>query len=132
VSHERTYAAVSATEALLVPYPYIHVNDDGTVRELHATERRTLEAEFSPFDGARPYVKSAFDARDGWGNISGFCHRSKVPSNTSVAPAPAIDPSPPTGKAEQIRWLREKAVAFGFEVSEKPDGTLELKRGAPK
>jgi hypothetical protein len=124
----RAHAIVSAAEAELVPYPYVYVNDDGTVRELHADERQYLEKPFPPTDGGRPHVKSAFTARDGWGSIQGFCRRSKVPRNLTVAPAPANDPNPPMGKADYIAWLKERAKVKGIEVIEEPDGTVKVKR----
>jgi len=128
VIQSKAYAFVSAEEAAQDPYPYAFVNEDGTARELHATEREYLERPFIPFDGGRPYVKSAFDARDGWGSIKGFLQRSKLPFGLLVAPAPANNPHPPMSKADQIALMREKAVQFGFEVIEKSDGTVEMKR----
>src|ERR1700735_5767327 len=77
--HPKAYAVVSADEAAHDSYPYAFVNDDGSARELHAAEREYLERPFIPFDGGCPYVKSAFDARDGWGSVKGFLQRSKLP-----------------------------------------------------
>jgi hypothetical protein len=96
---------VSADEARRSPYPYVYVNGDGSVRELHEAERSYLEEPFSPFDSGRPYVKTSFDDRDGWGSIQGFCRRSHVPPQLPVAAAPAEDPNPPM-TAEQLaeRW----------------------------
>jgi len=102
VTQAKTYAVVSAAEAAEAVYPYVYVNDDGDVRELHLAERQYLEAPFSPFDGGRPYVKGSFDARDGWGSIEGFCHRSKVPRDLSIAAASAEDPNPPMTKASTL------------------------------
>jgi len=131
VPEAKTYAVVSPAEARAAQYPYVYVNDDGSVRELHASERQYLEEAFSPFDGGRPYVKGSFDARDGWGSIKGFCQRSEVPGDLLIAPAPAEDPSPPMTKEQHVAWLKEKMV--GFEVIEKPDGSVEMKRkpGSP-
>ena len=45
----------------------VYVNEDGSVRELTEAERAHVETEFSPLDGARPYIKSlelARNARD--------------------------------------------------------------------
>jgi hypothetical protein len=85
---------VSQAEAARQPYPYIFVNEDGTVRELHSGERTYLETPFSPFDGARPYVKLDYKARDGWGSIKGYLRRSALPVGFSIAAAPANDPNP--------------------------------------
>jgi hypothetical protein len=132
VTQSKGYAVVSADEAAQDPYPYIFVNDDGTARELHTAERAYLEQTFIPFDGGRPYVKSNSKAHDGWGSVKGFLERSKLPSGLFVASAPANDPNPPMNRAEHLALIREKAVQFGFEVTEKPDGTVEMKRPKKK
>ena len=110
------------------PYPYIFVNDDGSARELHAAERAYLEQGCIPFDGGRPYVKNSFAAHDGWGSVKGFLERSKFPNGLFVASAPANNPNPPMNNADHLAFIREKAVQFGFEVTEKADGTVEMKR----
>jgi hypothetical protein len=116
------HAVVSAAAARLVPYPYVYVNDDGTVRELHAAERQHLEARFPSSDGARPSVKSTFHARDGRGGLRGFCRRSKVPRDVLVAPAPATSPNPPLSMVELQRRMQ------GLQVTAEPGGTLQIKR----
>jgi hypothetical protein len=68
---------------------YVYVNQDGTARELSPGERAYLAASFAPADGARPYVKSSYDALDGWGSRSGFLRRSDLPPNVSVQPVNA-------------------------------------------
>jgi hypothetical protein len=128
----QSYAVVSTTEAVQNPYPYTFVNGDGTARELHAAERQYLEQRFIPTDGGRPYVKSTFEARDGWGSVKGFLRRSKLPDGLVVAPAPANNPNPPMSKADHIAFLKEKAVQFGLEVVEKSDGTVEVKHSIKK
>jgi hypothetical protein len=127
------YSIVSSSEAGQSPYPYVFVNEDGTARELYESERKYLEEPFSPFDGGRPYVKSDFDARDGWGSIKGFCHRSHIPCHLQVASAPAEDPNPPMSKAELIEELKKSAtLGWEVEVIERADGTIEMKRTARK
>ena len=69
-------------------YPYVYVNADGTVRELHPNERKYLEAEFLPGDGAAPYIKHSFAQLDGWGEIRGYIERSYLPKGTVVEVAP--------------------------------------------
>ena len=61
-------------------YPYIYVNADGTARELHASERRYLETEFSGGDGAAPYIKDRYDEPNGWGELKGYLKRSELPA----------------------------------------------------
>jgi len=128
----KTYAVVSVNEAAQDPYPYIYVNDNGAARELHAAERQYLEEPFISGVGGRPYVKRAFDAHDGWGGVNGFLHRSKLPEGLLVASPPAKNPDPPMSKADQVAFLKEKAVQFGLEVVEKSDGTVEMKRSTKK
>jgi hypothetical protein len=126
MSQSQMHPLVSRSEAHQDPYPYVYVTDDGTVRELHQAERDYLQTPFYPYDGDRPYVKVDFDSRDGWGNLKGFCLRSVIPGNLPIASAPADDPNPPMSKAEHVEWLRKKMV--GFEVVERADGTVEMKR----
>jgi hypothetical protein len=128
----KTYAVVSPEEAAQDPYPYAFVNADGTARELHAVEREYLESLFMPFDGGRPHVKSTFEAQDGWGSVKGFLLRSKLPAGHVVAPAPANNPIPPIGKADQIALIKERADKDGFQSLEMSDGILEIKRNAKK
>ncbi|MEZ5385493.1 MAG: hypothetical protein R3F13_08260 [Prosthecobacter sp.] len=61
-------------------YKYVMVTDDGGARELTADEREYLEAEFSPTDGARPYIKFRYESLDGWGSLAGFLARRQLPS----------------------------------------------------
>src|SRR5689334_767250 len=68
-SSNSQFVIVSSDEAKSEPYPYVYVNDDGSVRELHPSERIYLETSFSPFDGARPYTKDSYVMKDGWGSI---------------------------------------------------------------
>ncbi len=123
----RLYAIVSEDDAKAVPYPFVYVNDDGTVRELHQTERTFLETHFRPDDGARPYIKDSFTQTDGWGSLDGFCRRSNIPANIDIAEAPDEDPT--ESKKEilmenQLRFAKEN----GLEVVENADGTLTLHR----
>jgi hypothetical protein len=99
---------VSASEVAQVPYPYVYVNPDGTVRDLHPKERHYLETPFNPFDGARPYVKPSYDARDGWGDIKGFCPRSAIPEQLHVSEAPAEDPTRPFAVEDMIELVKRR------------------------
>jgi hypothetical protein len=83
---------VSASDAVKTPYPFVYVNSDGSVRELHAKEKTYLETPFEPFDGGRPYVKHKYDGKNGWGDTKGYCARSAIPTNLTVIAAPADDP----------------------------------------
>ena len=123
----RLFAVVPLDEAKATPYPYVFVNDDGTVRELHESERTYLETPFYPTDGARPYIKTSYDQKDGWGGMEGFCPRSVIPSNFDILDAPLEDPTEASRQRffeKQIRFAKEK----GFEVIENTDGTRTLGR----
>ena len=93
---------VSASDAARVPYPYVYVNADGTVRELHTEEREYLETPFEGGDGGRPYVKANFDSKDGWGEIKGFCRRSSIPAHLPIAEAPKENPNKPVTIEDMI------------------------------
>lgn len=67
-------------------FAFVYVNQDGTVRELSPGERRYLSTIFDGADGARPYIKSAYKSRDGWGSISGYIERRRVPRRIAIAP----------------------------------------------
>lgn len=121
------FAVVSEAEANSVPYPVIFVEDDGFVRELHQSERAYLETPFNPMDGGRPYVKSSYEKKDGWGSVEGFCFRSDIPSHMIIHDAPLEDPSELSKKnlvKKQIRFAKEK----GLEIIENADGTVTLRK----
>ena len=105
------------------PYPYVHIDADGSARELHPSERRYLETEFKGGDGAAPYIKSHYDERNGWGDLSGYLERTLLPDGIAVADAPADDPIRPLGRDGYAAWLRGK----GVEVIENADGSLTVK-----
>ena len=122
------YVVVDTAAASLEPYPYVFVENDGSVRELHSEERKYLETPFSPFDGGRPYTKEDYQSRDGWKSLKGFCPRSKIPNGMRIAGAPdhSLDPNLPNpnlSKAELSKLLREK----GFEITEQTGGTVIAK-----
>jgi len=116
---------VSKAEASSSPYPFVFVNEDETIRELHSTEREYMETAFYPGDGNLPHPKKTLQEKNGWGEIRGVCFRSAVPVNCVVLPAPATDPTPaPMTKEQLIAFHKEK----GFSVREMPDGTVLVTR----
>ena len=123
---KKMFAVVDSATALHCPYPYVFVNRDGAVRELHSGERKYLETPFLPFDGGRPYIKKGFESKNGWKSVEGFCLRSKIPGDVPIADAPNEDPNPPMSKTDQIEFLRKKMS--GFQVMEQPDGTVTANR----
>jgi hypothetical protein len=66
----------------------VYINDDGSARELDDAEKQYVDTKFPPFDGARPYIKSHYWQRNGWGGLRGYLQRKDVPINTSMGPAP--------------------------------------------
>lgn len=62
------------------------MNQDGSVRELSPGERTYLSTKFSGGDGGRPYIKFRHESRDGWGSLSGFIERRRVPARVEIAP----------------------------------------------
>jgi len=65
---------------------FVYVNQDGSVRELSPDEREYLSETFHPADGARPYIKTSYESRDGWGSVSGFLLRKQIPRQIVVEP----------------------------------------------
>jgi hypothetical protein len=110
------------------PYRYVHVEADGSARELHPSERRYLETEFKGGDGAAPYIKARYDERNGWGDLAGYLERSLLPDGIAVADAPAADPIRPLDQNEYVAWLRSK----GVDVVENSDGSLTVKPRRPQ
>jgi hypothetical protein len=73
----------------------VYINDDGSARELTETEKKYVDTEFSPLDGARPYIKSHYSQRTALGEIRGYLPRAEVPDGMP------IDPAPPESTARQ-------------------------------
>ncbi|AXT60865.1 hypothetical protein D1816_11080 [Aquimarina sp. AD10] len=65
-------------------FEYVHVNDDGTVRELYKDEVEYLNEEFHPTDGARPYIKSRYKSLTPDKRMSGFIQRNRVPKKVEI------------------------------------------------
>jgi hypothetical protein len=66
----------------------VRIGVDGLVWELTDTEKKYVDTEFSPFDGARPYIKSEYRQRTAIGALDGFIDREKLPDGIPVNPAP--------------------------------------------
>lgn len=65
-------------------YPLVYVNTDGSVREINILEKLYLQTEYDGSDGDRPYIKSKYSEKNVLGNISGFCHRNKIPRTVNI------------------------------------------------
>jgi len=82
----------------------VYVNEDGFVGQMTDAERTYVATEFSPLDGAGPYIKSGYSERTAWG-IQGYLPRAEVPDGVSIDPPPPQDmPQPQTaqGVAESL------------------------------
>jgi hypothetical protein len=90
-------AAVPSADAL------VYVNEDGSVRDLTQAEKTYVTTEFSPLDGARPYIKPRYLDRTAWG-IQGFLPRTQVPHDMPIHPAAQDTSRPPTPQAV-ADWL---------------------------
>lgn len=99
---------------------FIYVNQDGSVRELSSDEQEFLSQSFHPADGGRPYIKSSHNSQDGWGSISGFLPRSKVPRGVVIEPVnPSYVPIQSDARLEMI----EDSRRIGDVISENADGS---------
>ena len=65
-------------------FEYVHVEEDGSVRELTREERGYLMEEFAPTDGARPYIKFRYKSKTPDDKLWGFLPRKKVPKNIEI------------------------------------------------
>jgi|SRR4051812_19670990 hypothetical protein len=65
---------------------FVHVDEDGTARELTADEKIYLNTRFHPNDGARPYIKYRYGQKTPNGEMSGFLLRRRVPRAIPIAP----------------------------------------------
>lgn len=89
---ESKYVLVSES-TVKEPYPYVFVEEDGSVRELHPRERRFFETPMAPTDGSSPYIKKSYAYRDRYGLFHGYCLRTKIPSQLKIQDAPEKDPT---------------------------------------
>jgi hypothetical protein len=77
-----------------VPKPseaLVWINSDGTARELTEAAKKYVDAEYSPFDGARPYIKFRYSQRTAIGEIRGYLLRAEIPDGVPINPAPPQD-----------------------------------------
>ncbi|NJO12877.1 MAG: hypothetical protein HC872_04770 [Gammaproteobacteria bacterium] len=88
LDRERAYPVAAAAEAGAALYPYVFVNEAGTVRELLQREKQLLETPFTRHDPARPYVKSSYSDRNEAGTLSGYCRRAAIPRGTRIGYPP--------------------------------------------
>jgi len=102
-------------------FRYVYVNQDGSVREVSPAERTYISTEFAGSDSGRPYIKASFEARDGWGSLSGFIERCMVPARIRVAPVhPDYD-----ARAEELGFdILDAHRAAGDIIERNADGSV--------
>ena len=89
----------------------VWINVDGTARQLTDAEKTYVDTPYSPFDGARPYVKSHYEQRNGWGELKGYLVRKDVPDGVAIGIAPSDEPveeRTPEAVADSLRELIQK------------------------
>ncbi len=65
-------------------FEYVHVNEDGTVRELDREEQEYLNIEFDGADGARPYIKTRYNQLTPDNKMWGYIPRRRVPRKITI------------------------------------------------
>jgi len=102
-------------------FEYVYVNQDGSVRELSPKEKEYLHEKFLPGDGARPYIKDSHKSLDGWGSMSGFLPRQKVPANIAINP---VNPQYDSLLADRaVEYFDEHQICGDIEETY-PDGSV--------
>jgi hypothetical protein len=82
----------------------VYVNNDGSARSLTDAEKEYVDAYFAPFDGGRPYIKSHYWQRNGWGELRGYLDRKNVPSGMLIgsSPSPSAQQNTPQAVANSV------------------------------
>ncbi len=91
-------------------YPFVFVNEHGSVREVTILEKLYLQTKYSGGDGDRPYIKTKYSEKDGWGKISGFCYRKAVPGNIEIQKV--VEETNKEAIESEIRRIK----ALGYEI----------------
>ena len=113
-------AEFRGSAATKTDFKYIYVNQDGTVRELSPREKDYLSESFSPADSGRPYIKRFYEGLNGWGSMSGFMLRRKVPSKIRIQP---VNPSYDALAADDPPDFFSDHITAGDIVVKNPDGS---------
>ncbi len=91
-------------------YPFVFVNEDGSVREVTILEKLHLQTKYSGGDGDRPHIKTKYSEKDGWGKISGYCYRKAVPGNIKIQKI--VEEANKEAIESEIRRIK----ALGYEI----------------
>ena len=102
---------------------FVYINQDGSARELVEGKRVYLETEFEPGDSGRSYVKSSYESKNGWGSVSGFIERHRVPADIPIA---GIAPTAVQKETVLMEDTIADAVAVGDLVVYGADGSVTV------
>jgi hypothetical protein len=102
-------------------FKYVHVNQDGSVRELSPEEQTYLSTTFQGGDSGRPYVKSSYESRDGWGSRSGYLSRNRVPRRLTID---AVHPNYDAAVKELGEDILDSHRAAGDVIERNADGSV--------
>jgi len=102
-------------------FEFVYVNQDGSVRELSPGERAYLSEEFLGGDGGRPYIKSSYESHDGWGSLSGFIERRRVPLRIKIHP---VHPDYDAKEKELEHDMLDLHRASGDIIESNADGSI--------
>jgi hypothetical protein len=102
-------------------FDIVHVNQDGSVRELSPGEREHISREYQGGDGSRPYFKMSYESKNGWGSQSGFISRRKIPSRISIE---QVNPDFDHAAKSLIFDLVSMSKEIGDEIVRNPDGSI--------
>ena len=91
-------------------YPFVFVNEDGSVREVTILEKLYLQTKYSGSDGERPYIKTKYFEKNGWGKISGFCYRKAIPGNIEIQKV--VEETNKEAIESEVRRIK----ALGYEI----------------
>jgi hypothetical protein len=89
----------------------VWIEADGSARELTERQKKHVDAEYSPFDGARPFIKTSYEQVNALGDRSGYVARTALPAGIVVGPAPAEKASPMT-PAEAAADILDRIARF--------------------
>jgi hypothetical protein len=102
-------------------FEFVYVNQDGSVRELSPAEQPYLSEEISGGDSVRPYIKRSYKSRDGWGSLSGFIGRRKVPARIRISP---VHPDFDAREKEPCFDMLDSHRAAGDVIETRADGSV--------
>ena len=65
-------------------FKYVHIDYDGSVRELYPEEVEHLSQKYHGADGGRPYIKNSYEQKTSDGKLSGYILRRRVPKDIHI------------------------------------------------